>query len=112
VGLFAGFATETAWHAPRNVPLHRPQLGDASRKNIMDQSRLKVCYVITTRGDKKYWNRVGVAFLNSDGSINVKLESLPVAGDCQIRDYVPREENAGTSLRGRNGQSDDEAFAA
>ena len=58
----------------------------------MDQSRLKVCYVITQRGEKKYWNRVGVAFLNSDGSINVKLESLPVAGDFQIRDYVPREE--------------------
>jgi hypothetical protein len=78
----------------------------------MDQSRLKVCYVIAQRGERKYWNRVGVAFLNSDGSINVKLESLPVAGDFQIRDYVPREENAGTSLRGRNGQSDDEAFAA
>ena len=78
----------------------------------MDQSRLKVCYVITQRGEKKYWNRVGVAFLNSDGSINVKLESLPVAGDFQIRDYVPREELAGTSLRGRNGHGDDEAFAA
>ena len=54
----------------------------------------------------------GVAFLNGDGSINVKLESLPVAGDFQIRDYVPREEGAGTNLRGKNGQGDDEAFAA
>jgi hypothetical protein len=86
--------------------------GCIKEENIMDQSRLKVCYVITQRGEKKYWNRVGVAFLNSDGSINVKLESLPVAGDFQIRDYVPRDENAGTTLRGRNGQSDDEAFAA
>ena len=77
----------------------------------MDQSRLKVCYVITQRGEKKYWNRVGVAFVNHDGSINVKLESLPVAGELQIRDYVPREES-GTTLRGKNGQSDDEAFAA
>jgi hypothetical protein len=79
----------------------------------MDQSRLKVCYVITQRGEKKYWNRVGVAFLNSDGSINVKLESLPVSGDFQIRDYVPREDHlGGTTLRGKNGQSDDEAYAA
>lgn len=77
----------------------------------MDQSRLKVCYVITQRGEKKYWNRVGVAFVNHDGSINVKLESLPVAGELQIRDYVPRDE-AGTTLRGKNGQGDDEAFAA
>jgi hypothetical protein len=90
----------------------RPQLGDAFKEIIMDQSRLKVCYVITQRGEKKYWNRVGVAFLNSDGSINVKLESLPVAGDFQIRDYTPREENAGTTLRGRNAQSEDDAFAA
>jgi hypothetical protein len=80
-------------------------------RKVMEQSRLKVCYVITQRGEKKYWNRVGVAFLNHDGSINVKLESLPVAGDFQIRDYVARDE-AGTTLRGKNGQSDDEAFAA
>lgn len=78
----------------------------------MEQSRLKVCYVITTRGEKKYWNRVGAAFLNSDGSINVKLESLPVSGDFQIRDYVPRDEALGTTLRGKHGQSEDEAYAA
>ena len=78
----------------------------------MDQSKLKVCYVITSRGEKKYRNRVGVAFLNNDGSINVKLESLPVAGDFQIRDYVPRDEHAGTTLRGRNGHSEDDAYAA
>jgi hypothetical protein len=48
---------------------------------------MKVCYVITQRGERKYWNRIGVAFVNSDGSINVKLESLPVSGDFQIRDY-------------------------
>lgn len=59
----------------------------------MDNSRLKVCYVITTRGEKKYWNRIGVAFLNNDGSINVKLESLPVGGEFQIRDYVPGKED-------------------
>ena len=52
-----------------------------------------------------------VAFLNNDGSINVKLESLPVAGDFQIRDYVPRDE-VGTTLRGRNGHADDDAYAA
>jgi hypothetical protein len=77
----------------------------------MDQSKLKVCYVITTRGDKKYWNRVGAAFLNSDGSLNVKLESLPVSGDFQIRDYVPRDE-VGATLRGRSTQAEEEAFAA
>jgi hypothetical protein len=110
---FRDFRRESAWHALRNRSSCHPQLGDASRKKkVMEQSRLKVCYVITQRGEKKYWNRVGVAFLNHDGSINVKLESLPVAGDFQIRDYVARDENAGTTLRGKNGSSDDEAFAA
>ena len=47
----------------------------------------KICYNITTRGGKKYWTRIGVAFVNADGSINVKLDSLPVSGEFQIRDY-------------------------
>jgi hypothetical protein len=49
--------------------------------------------------------------VNNDGSINVKLEAVPVSGEIQIRDYVPKDE--GTSLRGRssNGHPDDEAFA-
>jgi hypothetical protein len=58
----------------------------------MDQAKFKVCYVITERGDKTYWNRIGVAFTNKDGSINVKLDALPTGGTLQIRDYEPREE--------------------
>jgi hypothetical protein len=114
ISQFSGiFAADARWHALRNLLCRRLQSGDAFKEEkIMDQSRLKVCYVITTRGDKKYWNRVGAAFLNNDGSINVKLESLPVAGELQIRDYVPREEHAGSSLRGKNGHGDDEVFAA
>lgn len=60
----------------------------------MDQSKMKVVYVISSRGERRYWNRVGVAFVNSDGSINVKLEAVPVSGEFQIRDYTPREERA------------------
>ena len=30
----------------------------------------------------------------------------------QIPTYVPRDESAGTTLRGKNGHADDEAFAA
>jgi hypothetical protein len=58
----------------------------------MDQPKFKVCYVITERGDKSFWNRIGVAFTNKDGSINVKLDALPTGGTLQIRDYEPREE--------------------
>jgi len=55
------------------------------------ESQMKVVYVITKRGGKNFWTRIGAAFVNSDGSINVKLESLPVSGEMQIRDYVPRD---------------------
>ena len=58
----------------------------------MEQTKFKVAYVITERNDKTYWNRIGVAFTNKDGSINVKLDALPTSGTLQIRDYEPREE--------------------
>ena len=60
----------------------------------MDSSKMKIVYVITQRGGKSYWNRIGVAFVNNDGSINVRLEAVPVSGEMQIRDYVAREELA------------------
>lgn len=81
----------------------------------MDSTRMKIAYVISGRNGKNFWNRVGVAFVNKDGSINVKLEAIPVNGELQIRDYVPREEFAGTSLQAHtsngNGHEDDESFA-
>lgn len=39
--------------------------------------------------DKSWWVRVGAAFTNKDGSINVRLDALPVNGELQLR--VPRE---------------------
>jgi hypothetical protein len=61
----------------------------------MDANRMKIAYVITERNGRNFWNRCGVAFVNNDGSLNVKLESLPVSGEIQIRDYVPKEDSAG-----------------
>jgi hypothetical protein len=60
----------------------------------MEPSKMKIVYVITDRHNRKFWNRIGVAFVNSDGSVNVKLEAIPVSGEMQIRDYVPREDAA------------------
>ena len=66
----------------------------------MDQTKMKVAYVVTERGDKSYWNRVGVAFTNRDGSLNVKLDAYPVGGSLQIRDWEPREDEQ-AAPRGR-----------
>ena len=75
----------------------------------MDQSKMKIAYVITQRGTNKYWSRIGVAFVNKDGSMNVKLEAVPVSGEIHVRDYVPREESAGPTLlrKGDNGHADE-----
>ncbi len=56
--------------------------------------KMKICYVIEKPkqpGGKSFWHRIGVAFVNQDGSLNVKLQAFPVHGEMQIRDYVPRE---------------------
>jgi hypothetical protein len=58
----------------------------------MEASKMKIVYVISDRNSRRYWNRIGVAFINADGSINVKLEAIPVSGEMQIRDYVPRDD--------------------
>lgn len=63
----------------------------------MDASKMKIVYVISERGARKFWNRIGVAFVNADGSLNVKLEAIPVSGEMQVRDYQPREESMNTA---------------
>lgn len=66
----------------------------------MEQSKIKFIYVITGKGERKFWNKVGVAFVNRDGSLNCKLDSLPVDGELHIRDYVaPAERGAEADAR-------------
>jgi hypothetical protein len=59
----------------------------------MDSSKIKIAYNISERNGKSYFTRIGIAFVNNDGSLNVKLEALPINGEIHIRDYIPREEN-------------------
>ena len=66
----------------------------------MENSKIKFIYTISERGERKFWTKVGVAFVNRDGSLNCKLESLPVDGQLHIRDYVAREERDGSGRYG------------
>ncbi|HTO99472.1 MAG TPA: hypothetical protein VMK66_20630 [Myxococcales bacterium] len=43
-------------------------------------------YNIVERGGRRFWNRVGSAFHNRDGSMNIFLDSLPRDGKIQIRE--------------------------
>ena len=49
-------------------------------------------------GEKRYWPRIGIAFANRDGSINLILEALPCGTNrLQVREEKPPAE------RGANG---------
>lgn len=55
-----------------------------------------IAYTIveTNTEAKDYWQRVGSAWTNKDGSINVTLNSLPLNGKLHIRAPKPDEESA------------------
>lgn len=42
--------------------------------------------------DKKFFVKIGVAFVNRDSSINVKLDALPVNGQLHIREQQERDD--------------------
>lgn len=54
----------------------------------MNTSKIRICYSITERNGKSYFNRIGTGFVNSDGSMNLKLDAIPINGEVHVREYV------------------------
>ncbi len=54
---------------------------------------MKAIWTMVERGQgKSFWTRVGVGFVNRDGSITVKLDAIPVNGTLQVREWQdPRD---------------------
>ncbi len=53
---------------------------------------MKAVYTVVDRGPgKAFWTRVGVGFVNRDGSLNLKLDALPVNGTLQVRNWEARD---------------------
>jgi len=53
--------------------------------------KLKAIYTIVEReGASSRWVRIGIGFVNSDGSINVRLDAVPVNGRLHVRDHQRR----------------------
>jgi len=50
-------------------------------------------YGINEHKGKSYWTRIGAAFENRDGSLNVTLNYIPLDGKLQIRE--PQEKEGG-----------------
>ena len=85
------------------------------------QNNKKTVYTIVERNEgeakKSYWVRIGIAFLNRDGSYNVKLDALPLNGTLQMCDWTPpdqwarnREQPANTN--GAGGRAHTDIFAS
>ncbi len=56
----------------------------------MESKTMKTVFTVVERGPgKSYWTRVGVGFVNQDGSLNLRLDAIPVNGMLQVRDYEP-----------------------
>ena len=50
----------------------------------------KVVYNVVERTGRKFWLRLWLAFVNRDGSLNVRLDAVPLTGQLHIRDDVNR----------------------
>lgn len=58
-----------------------------------EQSRnMKTVYTVVERAPgKSFWVRVGVGFTNRDGSLNLRLDAMPVNGTLQVREWDPAD---------------------
>jgi hypothetical protein len=59
---------------------------------MTERTETKTVYAVTERNGKSFWTRIGAAFTNSDGSLNINLDALPVSGKLQIREDEGRRE--------------------
>jgi hypothetical protein len=58
---------------------------------------MKAVYTIVDRGGKTYWVRIGVGYTNRDGSLNLKLDAIPVNATLHVRDWEPSDRRAEVS---------------
>jgi hypothetical protein len=80
-----------------------PSQSAIRKSKFMENSKVKAIYVISSKGERKYWTKIGVAFVNRDGSLNCKLESLPVDGVLHIRDFVAQGDRERPAMRHMDG---------
>jgi len=56
----------------------------------MSNKQVKDVYTIVRNGEKAFWQKVGRAHVNKDGSWNVYLNALPLNGELNIREPRPK----------------------
>jgi hypothetical protein len=73
-----------------------PRHEDGGAPARAERPPTKGVYALKEHEGKTYWTRIGVAFVNRDLSITVKLDCVPLSGTIQIR-----EEDRSDDSRGR-----------
>lgn len=63
----------------------------AARRNETKERPWEV-HGVVQRGDKNYWTRIGAAFHNKDGSINLLLDYVPTDSETTIQLRPPKED--------------------
>ena len=72
------------------------------------QEMMKVlCPLENEKTGKKYWMRLGSAYTNRDGSLNVYLDALPVTRQLQIRELNDRDRERMAQARANGGAGGD-----
>ena len=62
---------------------------------------MKTVWTVVDRGQgKSFWTRVGVGFVNRDGSLTLRLDALPVNGNLQVREWQEPHERRTDALDG------------
>lgn len=62
--------------------------------------RLEVWSINEKEGEKGHWTRIGRAFVNRDGSMNLLLDALPaLTNKLHVREYRPPEERGANGTR-------------
>ena len=61
-----------------------PTVPNASKSSNANE-KLDAFTIVEREGAKPIWVRVGAAFENKDGSLNVYLDALPINGKLQLR---------------------------
>ena len=70
-----------------------------NNQSTKEENVKEVYAVIQKNGSKKkpFWQKVGVAFDNSDGSLNVLLNCIPLDGRLHIREAKKKDKNENQS---------------
>lgn len=65
---------------------------------------MKSVYTIVDRGGKSFWVRIGVGYTNRDGSLNLKLDAIPVNATLHVRDWEPSDRRAEVNAANAGGR--------